>query len=254
MTHRVATALLALVLVACRGSAPGTQPTTAAGTAAGDTTAFGARILRVVGGPARATYELDRPAYVTLLSVDFRSIVAIAPVTGMKSELLGRGQHTAGLSQQTEAGDFSVGARFGPRAGLTEDPASAAAVGEYNRCVANARRAAAQRRTGPRPVIGRDSTGQPIYGPPTESADDARRSDEHRCKMPTIGIQHAADQSAPAKPGRYLLLFASDTPVAYRDVTELVITAADVRTTAQIIGDKLFGVRGARWSVSSLPW
>ena len=221
----------------------------------GDSSVLAARILGVAHAPERVAYILARTAYVTILSLDDKTIVPLRPVAGRRSELTGDGPQMAGLTGESRAnGSSAVGS--GQRPGATDDLTSAAAVQEYNRCVANARQANKNRRSGPRPIVGRDSAGQPTYGPPAETADDARRSiqDEDRCAMPTIGLQQAIAASVPAKPGRFLVLFASDTPIEHRDVTDLVVTSADIAVTVRLIGEKLFGVRGALWSASYLPW
>ncbi len=249
----VCTLTAATLLIACRGSGGRTdvEPVSAvlSGTA-GDTALFEGRIATVTRNPARVAFHLGRPAYVTLVSVDDRMIEAISPAPGARPVLVARGVHVASLLR---GWDREIPTTDG-RTNAPADLISAAAVMEYNRCLANARQRDAQRRSGPRPVVGRDSSGAPIYGPPTETADDARRSLQDRCRMPSVGIDPAAADYARIKPGRFLLLLASDTPIENVDISNLVVTSADIRATVQIIGDKLFTVRGARWSASYVAW
>ena len=57
-----------------------------------------------------------------------------------------------------------------------------------------------------------------------------------------------------AKAGRYLFVYAADTPVESSDVADLVISEGDPRAIALVMGQKLFGIRGARWSAAFAPW
>ncbi len=255
--------LTAAAMLACRGSAPRTAPQSAraaptafastSGTA-GDTSLFESRIARVTRNPAQLSFHLDRPAYVTVISVDDKTIDAIAPRAGARSELVGRGSHIASLVHGMNAEFESQAMRPGRNTNPPDDVVSAAAVMEYNRCVANARQMDAQRRSGPRRIIGRDSSGAPIYGPPEETADDALRSLQDRCRMPTVGISQTTVDYALPKPGRFLVLFASDTPIEQVDIAKLVVTAANIMATVQTIGDRLFTVRNSRWSASYVAW
>lgn len=79
------------------------------------------------------------------------------------------------------------------------------------------------------------------------------REAESYCRPPAP--RRAVEPVAPRRvtPGRYLMVFASDTPIEYRDIVDLVVSEGDPRSIAEVIGRKLFGIRGARWSGSFLP-
>lgn len=257
---------LMFALGACRGSAPATPRSLPAGATAavsptivasvvGDSTAFGARITGLGYGPDRASYVLNKPAYVAFIGVTDRAIASLIPAIGVESKIESAGAHTAGLNNSAR-GD-RVADRFGARRGIADVDASAAQLQEYNRCLARAREADRQRAEGQRRVIGRDSAGRPIYGPPEYRADV--QSAESYCRAPQApqtsrqaGINSIG--RVPAQRGRMLILYVSDTPVAHKDVLELAITETDPKLVALSIGRKLFGQRGAQWSAHLVPW
>lgn len=223
--------------------------------AVGDSAAFGIRVTGIGHGPDRATYDLARPAYITILSITDEAIASITPNVSEATRIEMAGTHTAGLNSLRSDGN-RVADRFGPRAARTvpEEDATLAEIAEYNRCLAQARATDAKQREANRRVIGRDSAGRPIYGPPEERAGE--RTAESYCRIPSRPNREPLTyQSAvQAKPGRYLMVFASDTPVAYRDILELAITETDPRLMAISIGRKLFGPRNGIWSGYVLPW
>lgn len=222
--------------------------------AVGDVATFGARIQRVAYGPDRATYTLTRPAYVTLISVTDKAIQALIPVVGMKSQMEGSGDHVASMSRQTDSAGNRVADRFGSVKGGAEDITTVAQLADYNRCISAARAADARRREGTRRVVGRDSSGKPIYGPPEPSAADIGQDAESRCSVKQATGAQPAAPTGRAQKGRYLLLFASDTPIEFHDITDLVVSEGDIRSITKVVGDRLFGVRGANWSAHYLPW
>ena len=221
----------------------------------GDTAQFGVKIVDVSYAPDRATYELRRPSYVTVVSITQDRVTAITPSVG-RSGLAGSGSHTLGLDEESRRSLDNLRANY--RIGrVTPDDASAAQIMEYNRCLSRARAVSAARRSGRRPIIGRDSTGNPIYGqaPLLDSPDDIDY--EARCRIPTSpgkGENDRTTRQAPEAENRYLLVFAADTPIEARDIEDLVITESDVRSIAVVVGRKLFDIRGAQWSVTFLPW
>ena len=223
--------------------------------AVGDSVAFGVRITGLAYGPDRATYELARPAYITVLSVTDEGIASITPNVSEATRIEMAGTHTAGLNMLRNDGN-RVMDRFGPRAARTvpEEDATLAEIAEYNRCLAQARAADARRREANRRVIGRDSAGRPIYGPPEERAGE--RTAESYCRVPSTPNRGplTSQPAVRAKPGRFLMVFASDTPVTYRQIVELAITETDPRLMTISIGRKLFGPRNSIWSGYFLPW
>ena len=262
--------LAALTLVgaagACGGSTPAASPRTAptsadrAGTAGaqaltseelGTRDKFAVRIVGVGVDPARAIFELSQPAFVTLISVTEAKLEAIIPVAGVPSQIVPSGMHVANF-RQLDSAKYSVADRFGARAGVLEDNVGAAALGEYNRCLANARQLDAQRRQAQRPVVGRDSTGRPIYGEAAPT--DPRQESERFCRMPASRNTAAAGGVQSGAKLRYLMLFASDMPTETRDIVALAITEGDPRSIAEVIGRRLFGARGAQWSGSFVSW
>jgi hypothetical protein len=99
-------------------------------------------------------------------------------------------------------------------------------------------------------MVGYRKDGSPIYGP----GDEPIREAESYCRPPGTDRKSKSGPTQPAKPGRYFLLYASDTPIDYRDIEDLRVTEGDPRSIAEVIGRKLFGIRGARWSGSFIPW
>lgn len=253
--------------VACGGSAParstsaGLPELPAAGIAGaqalspealGTSDKFAVRIVGVGVDPGRAVFELSQPSYVTLISVTATTIEAILPGNGAKQQIVASGLHVA-ILRQLDSTRFGVADRFGARSGLLEDNVGAAELQEYNRCLANARQINAQRRQARRPVVGRDSAGRPIYGEAAPSA-DPREDAERYCRMPASRTASASGPAPARAKGRYLLLYASDTPITNRDIVALAISEGDPRSIAEVIGRRLFGARGAQWSGTFVPW
>ena len=215
------------------------------------------RILGVGVDPSRAVFELSQASYVTLISVTATTIEAIVPGNGVRQQIVAGGLHVAVL-RQLDSTRFGVADRFGARAGVLEDNVGAAELLEYNRCLANARLVDARRRQAVRPVVGRDSAGRPIYGeaPPT----DPRQESERYCRMPAsraatgAGSAGSAGSADARTQGRYLLLYASDTPITSRDIVNLTISEGDPRSITEVIGRRLFGARGAQWSGAFAPF
>lgn len=216
------------------------------------------RITAIAGGPARATLELARPSFVTVLSVTPDRIEAITPVTGMMAELVGAGARVVSLERELGGGN-SVGERFGAVAEtVLPDDITAAELQEYNRCMANARRIDAARRESRRRIVGRDSAGRPIYDPTPVPPVAGEWTAESQCMANAQRRRGAAATPTPtpvaAQPGRYLLVFASDASVSHTDVLRLDISEGDPRSIAATIGVRLFEPRQARWAVAYTPW
>ncbi len=215
--------------------------------------AFGVRVTGVAYGPDRAMYELSRPAYVVVISVTDKAIHPVSPSQTITPALVGSGMHAVALDPESRGDIRGVSLNAADGSAAVRDE-SAAGVMEYNRCLARARQESSRRREARRPIIGRDSLGRPIYGPPP-TLDEPGVDLESRCRMPvTERPQAAMSAQRPAVSGRQLLIFASDTPVEYRDIIDLVITEGDPRSVAAVIGRKLYDIRGARWSATYLPW
>ncbi|MDA1082572.1 MAG: hypothetical protein O2973_13055 [Gemmatimonadetes bacterium] len=270
------TALLGLAAMACHngggvpivrsgapaGASPGTeqQMTQAAALSGtlGASPEFAVARVEVAYGPERVTYELQRPAYVTVLSVTDDRIEAIVPDAGKRSELVGSGSRIVGLNREANTAVNAANARFRgmDTRGVAPNDVTMAQMQEYNRCVARARQISANRRAAKRPIIGYDSLGRAIYGPAPTIDDPGDFDFERQCRYPTPARPTpgpAAQRQAP-QAGRYLLIYTSDTPVEHRDVLELVVTGGDVRSIATTVGRKLFDLRGALLSVTYLPW
>lgn len=201
---------------------------------------FEARFVSVAYEPSRATFELSQAAYVTLISVTDAAIEAIIPTLGAPQHLVQRGAHVVYLNRLDSA-----------RYGIVDQFASVGALSEYNRCLANARLLDARRREARRRIVGRDSAGRPIYG---EAEPQTGPDAESRCRAPVPPKAPVADRRPAPLKVRYLLLFASDTKVAYRDIVDLAIAEGDPQSMIEVIGWRLFTIRGARWSGSFVPW
>jgi hypothetical protein len=184
------------------------------------------------------------------------AIGAIVPHVDTPSQIEMAGTHTAGLLRQAGVAT-TIAQQFGERAAgtIVDDNVRLAELSEYNRCVARAMSADKSRREASRPIIGRDSAGRPIYGPtPPQTASEP--DPESYCRVPRAASSAAADAPGmfPARPGRYVILYLSDTPVAYKDILALAITESEPRLMASSIGRKLFTAKGAIWSGYFRPW
>jgi hypothetical protein len=217
----------------------------------GDTAVFRVRVTSVAYGSDRATYELRRPSYVTIVSVTDSGIVAITPLPEFPARLEGGGAHTRSLYGNAVLVP-AVNANGAQQSAANEDMEEYARQEDaYNRCTAAA---AARRRSAPPVVIGHDKDGKPIYGTPPESATD-QYSPESGCSrlMPSRRDGPARTPGHPVA-GRYLMVFASDAPVEYRDIVALGVSESDPQLIAFAIGNKLFGARGAQWAGYVSPW
>jgi hypothetical protein len=243
---------LAALLAACGAAAsvstsaarpaPASAPAIALGSV-GDTATF--KISRaVIGyGPDRVTFEMSRLGYITLIGVDSANITPILPLVSETPRIEMAGPHTFGLNARAKA----VGA-------VSVIPENTAELQAYNRCVTQAIAYDKAREQQSRKVIGRDSAGRPIYGPPEPIA--TTESAERRCVDPsTRQVESATSQPAlPARPGRYLLLYVSDTPVNHEAIVALKITENDPRLMTISIGRKLFNGRDALWAGYFRNW
>jgi hypothetical protein len=251
----LAAATVAASITACGGSparVAGAAPAPARGVPAfgsvGDTAAFGLKLTGLAYAPDRITYEVNRPSYVTILSVSQSSIVSIIPRVDVDSRIEMAGSHQTPLTVLDTKAAKSVVPSSMSAAPILNDDARVAEVQEYNRCMARAAAASKRDEEASRRVVGRDSAGRPIYGPPTVVPNE--RNYENQCAQRQASTQTPAPprfESAPGQPGRFLLIFASDTRVEHKQVLELAVTESDPRLMTIAIGRKLFG-GGAIWS------
>lgn len=263
--HRVhhAAVALSLALVACHGgratssqAGPVLAPVAAMAGAAGDTAAFGLSLVSLSYSPDLVSYELRRPSYVTILSVSQSAVEAIIPGANAPSRIEMAGPHLAGLTRFRDSASLSavpaVNSRIGP---LLDGDARLADVQEYNRCIAQAEAMNRRDEQASRRIIGRDSAGAPIYGPPTVAP--AERNYGTRCAQRRVLPRPTGAEGPPSvakQAGRYLLLFASDTPVSHHQVLELAISESDPLLITRTIGSRLFGPRAAIWSGLYRAW
>lgn len=247
----------AVAVTACARHAPLASSTTAraANGRAGDTAAFDVRIVGVAYAPDRLSLRVARPAFVTVVAVTPDRIVPLLPTAGTSSEAVPDGERTMSLEVQGGDGRNRVAERF-PRSGAADDAASAAAVMEYNRCLANARRVNEARKRTERRQVGTDSLGRPVFETVVvdDPSSDPRHDAERQCREPdgSVGRLRAPDASHGGT--RMLFVFASDTPVSQQNVVDLAIPEGDARSIAAAIGGRLFTARGGRWAAAYAPW
>jgi hypothetical protein len=223
------------------------SPAAARTGAVGDTARYRIKVTAIAYAPDRATYETSAPGYVTIISVTERAIEALVPLATEDPHVEMAGTRTTGLSRGRE------GIAMIPSQVLAAEQARVAEIQDYNRCLERARAYDKARAEQNRRVVGRDSAGRPIYGPPEFHAAD--RSAESSCVLQQPAPEQPQARSTPGIRGnRHLLLFLSDTPVAHRQILELSVSEADPRIMAAAIGRKLFADRGATWSGYYQPW
>jgi len=247
-----ATLVTIALLAACAHAPPTPAPTADLGRAIGDSTAFGARVIRA--DPARGTieYRLTAPAHVVAVVVEpgqsIEPVVADARLAQEPSPLTLAGTYTMPVL---------VGRRAAPPAirGVAANDVPVDARVEYQRCVDRVTQAMTPRRPPARQTT-RDTTGKTPAGrtdvPLNDAPVDERRA-ESQC-APLLDRKNPVAASAPAADGRerYVLLLASDTPLSAIDLVErinaLTVKAEDVPSTMVAIAEGVFADRAGRWS------
>jgi hypothetical protein len=238
----------------CHSSKPPAVPAPELGHAVGDSTAFGARILRFELDRHRAAYQLTAPAYVVLLVVTPSRSIEIAVGSTMAPTIVSAGTHMADVRLPTEGGPQAA------VAGVLGEDASVDQRVDFDRCVANAVRAATPRPTPP-PKVKYDSLMRPIDPPPSrerEPEPDAgvTQRAEAMCQQAVRGRNSARNVAALTSGDRerYLLLLASDAPVGIKQLTELEVAEGDIQSIVAVIARKLYGERQAAWSGYYYRW
>jgi hypothetical protein len=228
-------------------STPAPAPAAQQTGAVGDTAAFGLRFTGIGYGPDRATYELAKPAYITMIGVTETTIEALMPLATEDPRIEMAGVHTTGLNRSSEV------LRGRLPSELTAPDPRMAELQAYNRCVERGRAADKQQAERNRRIVGRDSAGRPIYGPPEYNAADVNY--ESQCTMPVARSNNSQpDPMRPAKKDRYLLIFVSDSPVRHETIVALRVSETEPRLFTTSIGRKLFGGRDAVWAGYFRPW
>jgi hypothetical protein len=209
----------------------------------GDTARYGVRILGVGYAPSRVSLMFSTAAYLTIVSVTPERIDALVPTAEHDSKIVEAGAMTIALGVDTPGPN--AGGRGGDAGG---DEGSAAARMEQSACAARVRARNAARAKQSRRQVGTDSKGNPIYveDPPPEIDED------RACPLP--GVNGGKPLATAPRSRRYLLVFASDTPVSNQNLIDLAVTEGDPRSMAMAIGTKLFSIRGGTWSVTVAPW
>ncbi len=234
------------MVTGCGASPPATArrtvapaPVLAGPVSLGDTTRYGVRILGVGYAPSRVSLLFSTAAYLTIVGVTPERIDALVPTAEHDSNIVEAGAMTIAL------GVDSPGAAGRSAGG---DEGSAAARMEQSACAARVRALNAARAKQSRRQVGTDSKGNPIYveDPPPEIDED------RACPLPAVNGGRPVATAPRSR--RYLLVFASDTPVSNQNVIDLAVTEGDPRSMAMAIGTKLFSIRGGTWSVTVTPW
>jgi hypothetical protein len=220
-----------------------TGPVAADGGKIGDTTAFGIRIVGFNAMRDRATYLLDVPAYV----------VALVVIPGQTVEIVGR--HLVGDTVMRTSGLNEVTVAMPRPTGVTplEQPRLAERL-DFQKCVDRHVRARTRRTKTTKTV--RDSTGKAVEVQ-IEDVDvplDAEREAERRCG----GILTRQGPDAMPEPNRYLVVLASQaqlTPAElHARLDAMTVTASDLRSTVDGIGEALYFDRRAIWSGHYTRW
>ena len=236
-TVGVATALLS----ACHKRSPesASSPRIERG-ALGDTTAFGAEIVRLNGTRTQATYRLAAPGHVILLAVTPGEPIERIAVVPTEAAPMRVGQHTTYLPLKRDE--------------FAEANQRAADQAEFDRCVEDQRAAADRRR--PKPEK-RDSTGRVISGGGgrEESPMDVQRRAERACGAQQRGRVSRQIMRRP----RYLALIATEAPLAPAQQVDAWLNAlpaptADVPAALTAVADVLFRDRRAAWSAVYRRW
>jgi hypothetical protein len=212
---------------------------------------FAVVVTRINHTPAFVGVDFARPAYLTVVLVTPERIMPMLPVLGKRSEIIGAGEQVVGMGVTADSAANSLGQRF--RGTQVAETPSASALMEYNRCMARAESASKARRT-VRKQVGTDKDGKPIYV--TEELPDLDRTVDRACRLPSAetGALRGPTGIPSQSTGSTLLVFASDTPVDHQDIVNLAVSESGARAIAQSIGNKLFASRGAKWSVTFVPW
>jgi hypothetical protein len=232
-------------------AAPAAAQSQRANPGVGETEKFGARITSVAANPERVTYELQRAAFVTIIVIDGDKILSIVPDMTGPSKIETAGPHVAGLVRMANGANRAASLVTAPGASMS-DPTAA----DYEKCMARAaqyaKAAAAQRKV----VVGTDSKGQPIYGPADPTVDETMRYEQGCNGSPQVGTWTGprGPVTMAVKKGRYLFLYATDTPVDVKTIEALAITETDPKLMALAMGKKLFAVSGAIWAGYYTAW
>ena len=244
--HKAATFLwatvgvAAILLSACHKSSPDSAPASKVERGAlGDTTAFGADIVRFNGTKTQATYRLASPGHVILLAVSPGEPIERIALAAPDASPMRVGTHTTFLTLKRD--ELAAGAQ------QSIDQA------EFDRCIEDQRTAADRRR--PKPEK-RDSTGRVTSegGGREESPMDVQRRAERNCGTQQQG---RISQNTARHP-RFLALIATDAALPPDQVdawlNSLPAPTEDVPAALAAVADVLFRDRRAVWSAVYRRW
>jgi hypothetical protein len=233
-------ALTTSVLSGChRGSSPGTTNASFERGVLGDTTGFGAEIVRFNGTRTRATYRLTAPGHVILLAISPGEQIERIQVWATDASPMQVGEHTTYLPLKRD--ELASGVQ------RSIDQA------EFDRCVEEQRNAADRRRPQPEK---RDSTGRVIAsgGGREESPMDVQRRAERTCAAQQRGRISQRTERRP----RYLALIATDALLPPDQVdawlNSIPAPTDDVAGAVSAVADVLFRDRRAAWSAVYRRW
>jgi hypothetical protein len=245
--------LLGTTLGACHHAAAPPARLPGSG-AVGDSGSFGLRVVRAEPTRQRATYTLDRPAYVVALVVSPGRSIELATTDVRQATMRSSaGRHVASV---TPPRPFD---RPPPPTGAVDEDASLARRMDYDRCVSNL--AARLRAQEQRSSTQRDSAGRPVNTVDRAgSGVDPQTAAEQRCR----GLLEAPRTAGPAaereRPAglRFLLLLASANPLPTLElatrIDALTVKADDVQGTMAAVAEGIFADGGTQWSGVYVPW
>lgn len=211
---------------------------TPVGRAFGDTSAFGARIVKFEPTRHTATVQIAKSAYLVMLEVSpGKSIELITPTPSSPPVMTTGGMHQVDTY-------------------IRDDSTAARSTAAYQTCYESGMRALTPKPTPrPRPVK-RDSTGR--TGPPekeridqqTEPSSQALRQLENQCRSRAMSTERVA--AARRNDERYLLMLSTDSPISGLQIlarlNTLTVTASDIPSTMEAIAAGLFADHKQTWS------
>ena len=233
--------LISASLGACHAGPPPQQnvrPST--GYTAGDTTAFGPRLLNVDTRRQTVTFKIDAPAQVILVEVT--PGVSAVPVGALTSDTT---RAEPGAHTMKFVASIVSSAPRGPATWGSLDQA------DYDRCVSVRTRSLPKKR-----IVRTDSTGKTTTEPGYELDDPAAEvAVERSCEA---AVNRAPANKPPPRPTRFLVLLASNTPLMLSDAITrfegMRSIPTDVASSVEAVAAALYGDRNGVWSAHYVPW